>query len=530
MEELTENTENRESTEGISEDLLQYTHENSKIVIVEDTRIPGKKLKFYLERLKYKVLWEKSGEEALALLAAHDDIDLVITGIQMPGMDGLEMLALIRANSKLKRIPVMVMTSMEEEAICEEAIRLGADDFLSTPFKPRELGLRIHNMILRKKSEAVAITQLRAIENTMDGVAIINREGDYIYVNDAHVKVFGFIGHQKIIGSNFEFFYPPAEVIRLRQEILPIFNKQGYWLGEVTGKRMDGQLYPQELALTKLDDERFLSICRDISERKRSEQEQQELKQKIMMSMQMASMGNLAAGVAHEINNPLTIFLGYLRSLRHHFELAARSTDPLSSEQMTRLREIVAKLSSTSKRIAKTVGALKLYSRIGPQCESVPIDVHEEIVNAIELCEQSYKLEAGITIKSELHATKSRVYGDPASFGSMLNNLLSNAKDALLAKKEESAERLILLQTENSAAEKLDAKLRVKIIDCGVGISTSNLPHIFDPFYTTKDVGKGMGLGLAICYSIVREMHGEIDATSRPGEGTTITLSLPLLL
>ncbi|MBF0209202.1 MAG: PAS domain S-box protein, partial [Oligoflexia bacterium] len=93
-------------------------------------------------------------------------------------------------------------------------IALGADDFIAKPFRPREIGLRINNIILRKRAEEFAALQLQAIEHSIDGMAILNNDGQYVYANEAHVKVFGYVGNDDVLGNNWELLYPPNEIKR----------------------------------------------------------------------------------------------------------------------------------------------------------------------------------------------------------------------------------------------------------------------------------------------------------------------------
>lgn len=508
--------------ETVSDEIIgELKKYGSRILIVEDTPIQAKKLKFYLEQSGFEVVWSLNGKQALDELE-KSNFDLVMTDVQMPEMDGLQMLACIRNNSKIKNIPVIVITTLDTDDACIQAITLGADDFIAKPFKPRETSLRINTIVTRRRSEELARVQLEAIESSMDGMAIVNREGEYVYVNDAQVKVFGYLGHDDIVGNNWEVLYPPHEVKRLKEEILPIFRKNGYWIGEIEAIRRDGSIYEQEMSLTEVEDGKFVSICRDISDRKRQEKEKEELRKKVYLASRLASVGGLAAGVAHEINNPLTILVGYLQRLKK-----LSSADSYDSEKCL---SIIDKLKNTTSRISKIVENMKIYSKIELNLEMIKIDIHQIINNALELVKSSFETQ-NVHIGTQLRATSKFVMGDSSKFLQVLVNIIHNARDAL----EEKGGGIIEITTDNiqssngtNNGEKEDNLLEVRIIDNGHGISKEIIDKIFDAFFTTRPIGKGTGLGLSICYSVISEMKGSIEVQSEVGEGSTFIIKIPL--
>ncbi|MBF0363686.1 MAG: response regulator [Oligoflexia bacterium] len=491
-------------------DLVIPRENQSKILIVEDTPIQAKKLKFYLEKIGYNVTWALNGKEALVVLE-QDIFDLVITDVQMPEMNGLEMLGRIRSNSKLKKIPVVVITTLDTDETCEESVVLGAEDFIAKPFKPREINIRISNILERKRSEELARLQLQAIESSMDGVAILTPQGDYVYANDAQVKVFGYYGCNDIVGDNWESLYPEEEVKRLQEKILPEFKEKGKWIGEINAKRKDGSIYQQEMSLTKMDDGKFISICRDITERKRKEKEREELERKVYLASRLASVGGLAAGVAHEINNPITILVGYFKKLEKLV------LDGITDKE--KCSATVTKLESTLNRIEKIIANLKVYSKVDSKNETTKIDVHKAIRNSVDMISLSY-LEQKTTIELNFAATETMVNGEDGKFGQVIINILSNAKDAMTTK----GGGVIKIDTKN-----VENNLEIRFNDSGCGISKENLDKIFDAFFTTKSIGSGTGLGLSVAYSVIDEMKGSIEALSEPGVGTTIVIKIPFL-
>ncbi|MBF0301352.1 MAG: response regulator [Oligoflexia bacterium] len=481
----------------------------SRLLIVEDTAIQAKKLKFYLEKIGYEVVWALNGKEALNELE-NKHFDLVITDVQMPEMNGFEMLEKIRSNSKLKKIPVVVITTLDTDEACEESLLLGAEDFIAKPFRPREINIRISNILERKHSEELARLQLQAIESSMDGMAILTSQGEFVYANEAQVKVFGYYGSNEMVGDNWETLYPEEEIKRLRENILPEFGEKGKWIGEIWAKRKDGTSYLQEMSLTKMEDGKFISICRDITKRKAQEKEREELEKKVYIASRLASVGGLAAGVAHEINNPVTILVGYFKKLEKLVMDGAKDRDKCISS--------LEKLETTLNRINKIISNLKVYSKVDSASEIEKIDAHKSIKNSVEMISLSYS-EQNTNIELNFNAKNVFVDGDNGKFGQVIVNILSNAKDAMSTK----GGGVIKVDTSN-----LNNTIEIRFSDTGYGIAKENLDKIFDAFFTTKTIGSGTGLGLSVAYSVIDEMKGNIEVISEVGVGSTFIIKLPL--
>ncbi|MBF0362666.1 MAG: response regulator [Oligoflexia bacterium] len=495
------------------------TVSQTKILIVEDTAIQAKKLKFYLEKLGYDIVWAENGKLALDELNKNR-FNLVITDVQMPEMSGLEMLVCIRSNSKIKNVPVIVITTLDNDEICEQSMTLGADDFIAKPFHPREINLRIQNILERKRAEEFTKIQLNAIESSMDGMAILNQNGQYIYVNEAQVKVFGYIGSDDFVGNYWETLYNEEEIKRLTNEIWPQFKKDGKWFGEIIAKRKDGTNYEQEVSLTMIDNGKFISICRDISERKRLEREKEILQKKLYLTSRLASIGGLAAGVAQEISVPLNELLGQFSTLRKMLNDNV-SLDP------SKMKTYFGNLGDTISTMTKIVNGLRDYSSVSHHQESKEMDVHKIIRSTIELVGSSIQ-QKNIKIGINFLASKYCARGDTAKFGQVILNMLFNAKESFDNSGEEKS-REIKVNTMNA-----DGLLIIEIADNGIGIADEIKEKIFDNFFTTKSggtngAGAGTGLGLTICKTIIDEMKGVIVVDSKLNVGTKFTIKIPCL-
>jgi PAS domain S-box-containing protein len=231
-----------------------------------------------------------------------------------------------------------------------------------------------------------------------------------------------------------------------------------------------------------------------------------QLEEQLQVSDKMASIGLLAAGVAHEVNTPLTGISSFTQML-------LEGADP--EDPRTRLLE---KIERQTFRAAKIVNGLLNLSRQGGQSsgERVPVDVNAVINDVLALLE--HQLELGrIKVRRDLTSSPPVVVGTEHKLQQVFLNLFLNARDAM----PKGGWLSVATRTEGE-------KAIIELSDTGLGIPAEHLSRIYDPFFTTKSLGHGTGLGLSITYGIVREHHGTISVESSVGQGTRFTVSIPL--
>ncbi|GAV25379.1 two-component sensor histidine kinase [Carboxydothermus islandicus] len=241
----------------------------------------------------------------------------------------------------------------------------------------------------------------------------------------------------------------------------------------------------------------------------------QQIKQKsaeLIQTEKMAALGLLAAGIAHEINNPLATVSAYAEDLLER--ISEEDVKELhSSGELARYLQVICK---QIERCKKITGSLLNFAR-QPAGHMVDINLNELLEDTLALVNHRIK-QLGIQVEKEFNVDLPVVKGDLSQLQQVLLNIIGNALDAM----ETTGGRLKLV------TEKREKDLVIKIIDTGTGIAQEELKKVFDPFYTTKPLGKGTGLGLSICYGIIKEMKGDIQISSRLGKGTTVTIILPL--
>ncbi|MEK6682482.1 MAG: ATP-binding protein [Nitrospirota bacterium] len=238
--------------------------------------------------------------------------------------------------------------------------------------------------------------------------------------------------------------------------------------------------------------------------------ELQEAQTHLIQTEKLAATGKLAAGVAHEINNPIGIILNRIECL----EMEAKESG-LSPEVMNDLKVI----SAHAKRVSKIVGGLLAFSRETARDSGLEqINVNNVLEKAVILFDR-LALQKGVQIEKRFSPNLSPIMGDGQKLEQAMLNLIDNALDA-----STRGGRIII---ESKKKFRNDYFIQIAVSDTGCGIPKENLGKIFDPFFTTKEVGKGTGLGLAVCYGIIKDHHGKIEVKSEAGRGAAFTITIP---
>ncbi|MBI5427548.1 MAG: hypothetical protein HZA02_04625 [Nitrospinae bacterium] len=248
-------------------------------------------------------------------------------------------------------------------------------------------------------------------------------------------------------------------------------------------------------------------LYEEILERKKAEEMLQIAQNQIVMSRKLAAIGQLSAGVSHEVLNPLNII-----SLHTQMQLRKIKDNP---ELIKYLNVIM----NEAKRIEKIVSSLLKVSRENRDKEPSPVQIQAELESVLALVEKEYAVD-NIEIRRDFQPDLPLVKADKDEIRQVFLNLIQNAKYAMRDQ-----------GTLTVSAEKINKEesghVRIKISDTGEGMSKEHLEKIFEPFFTTKPEGKGTGLGLYIVHGIIERHRGTIAAESEPGQGTTFTIDLP---
>jgi PAS domain S-box-containing protein len=339
----------------------------------------------------------------------------------------------------------------------------------------------------------------------------VDLAGNYTFFNDALCKKLGY-SKEEMAGINYKVYTVPDDI----EKVFKAYN-QVYRTGEPLKWfpseqiRKDGTQVFTENSVFPLRDKEgkvigFRGVSRDITERKRAEEEKRQLEQKAQFASRLASVGELASGVAHEINNPLTGVIGYAHLL-------------LSRKDISRdVRHDLEIINEGAQRVSSIVKKLLAFAR-QTKPEQRYVNINELIRNTLDL--RAYELSANnIKVTLQLSRDIPLTIADPGQLQQVFLNLIINAETEM--KSAHDRGRLTI------KTEKINNTLRLTFKDTGPGIPEENLETIFDPFFTTREVGQGTGLGLSVCHGIITEHNGRIWAESEPGKGATFVIELPL--
>ncbi len=374
--------------------------------------------------------------------------------------------------------------------------------------------------------------QLKTIlDNVVEGIVSVNQQFNITSANPAIEKMFGF-SSEELIGENINILVPlPHKNVHNRYIENYLANQENHEISpintvvfdkELRAKRKDGsqlslevtvnhvQFEETTLTVPQLDDSKFLETqfivtLRDISERKKAEKTLAETREKFFLQEKMASIGTLAAGIIHEVGNPISAISGLVNEimmLNESLNDESRGNIELIQQQIARLSSITQEVAEFSAPQTDEIQLFSLNSLVQSACRLVRFD----------------KRMRQVDCQLDLDPNLPAVNGSTTQIQQVLINVLINAADAVENRKHPS----ITIQT---IVE--DPWVKMTVADNGIGMDKQTLACVFDAFFTTKAVGKGTGLGLSLCYSIVEEHGGHVNIDSTLDKGTSVTIYLP---
>jgi PAS domain S-box-containing protein len=510
---------------------LDITDSPARVLIVEDERTDRELLEVMLGAEGFVLLAATSGEEALAM-TLQERPDIILLDIMMPGMDGFQVVSKLKSNLDTTNIPVIIVTALDDRSARLQGLNAGAEDFLTKPVDRVELKVRVRNLLRlkmysdyhRKHSQVLEgevssrTAQLieseeryrQIVESTSDGIVKVDISARIVFANQRFAHMLGYPMSELLGKSAFSFMEPESEA--MAWDALQRPRQGGTETYELSLRRKDGGELAVSLACTPVLDEQgcyvgVLASARDVTEQKK-------LMAQLTVSDRMASIGTLAAGVAHEINNPLACVMANLDLAAAELRERAQSLGMIGE-----FGEVQAELEDAreaSDRIRGIVRDLKIFSR-SEDDHTGPVDVEQVMESTLRMAWTEIRHRARL-VKS--FGQTPRVEASEARLGQVFLNLVVNAAQAIPEGSAASNEIRISTFTEPGG------RVIVEIADTGPGMSREVLGRLFTPFFTTKPIGVGTGLGLSICHRIVSSFGGSIEVTSELGKGTVFRVAL----
>ncbi len=438
-----------------------------------------------------------------------------------------------------------------------------------------ELEVRVDKrteQLLRAKAEQQKLIAL--IEHSNDLIAIASPDNKILYLNAAGCQLLGISNENEVKNKTVRQLHPSATWKYVLQEVIPNLLKLGSWQGELLLQHyLTGEIIEIESSIFLIRDEQTgehlytASISRDIRSRKQVEiklkQQAEELEKsflelqrtqtQLIYSEKMSSLGQMVAGIAHEINNPVSFVHGNLHPASTYFQDLLRLVElyqqyyphppqviqqKIEAIELDFLKQDLTKLLNSmqegTRRIREIVISLRNFSRLDGS-EFKKVNIHDGIDSTLMILRNRLKANSH---RPEIAIAKQ--YGNlplvdcyPSQLNQVFMNILNNAIDAL----DEYSKTLSLtkIKTDPSCISirtevKSEDYIAIRIADNGSGISQDIETRLFEPFFTTKDIGNGTGLGLSISYQIIVEKHGgKLSYQSHPGQGTEFVIEIPII-
>jgi len=351
---------------------------------------------------------------------------------------------------------------------------------------------------------------MNLIESSVDGIIVANMKGDILIFNKGAENILGYKSEEVVGKMHIRNIYQPGVAKEVMEKLRsPDFGGVGKLSSfPIIHRRKDGELIEGVLSASIIYDEKgneiaSVGIFKDLRERLKMERELREIQQALLQSEKLAAMGRLTSQIAHELNNPI---YGIMNTL----ELLKTEIPPESKR-----RRILELALSETQRLSEMLRNMLSFSK--PEEEKrKPIKMNELVEGILLVMEKQMK-EANIKVETSFDDGIPEVMASTNQMRQVMLNIIKNAKEAMLKG-----------GTLTVRTSREDNKVLIHIQDTGIGIPEEIRDKIYEAFFTTKSKVKGVGLGLSVCYGIIKDHGGEIKVESEEEKGTTFTISLPI--
>jgi PAS domain S-box-containing protein len=495
-----------------------------QILLVEDNAADAALLTTELSQSPFgpfSVTHVKRLQQALFQLQEHR-YDAVLLDLGLPDSQGLATLEQIQ-RQKRREVPIVVLTGLADEAIGVRALRNGAEDYLvkggsTDSMRARSVRYAIER---RRAAEAMAASEQRlalAVDAAQMGIFDRDLVTGKLAWSHHHARLFGMTPEE--FGGTFEAFvaclHPDDRAGTIAKLERSLASSEDYH-HEYRVVWADGSEHWIESRGRVFDDEqgrpaRTMGTVVDITQRKAAEEAARTRDAELAHLSRVSTMGQMASGLAHELNQPLAAILNYASVSLRQIE----SKQGSSAAALTAVQEVM----NETRRAGAIISRMRSFVRKQlPQ--TIPLDINELVRESVGMLEFELRHQR-LRPCLELTPNLPRVLGDAVQIEQVLVNLLFNALESVGGAR---SERDAL--TARTAPHDDGQSVQVSIIDTGPGISPASMARLFEPFFTTKP--KGMGMGLNISRSIIESLGGRLTAAPNPGRGMCFSFTVPVV-
>jgi len=486
------------------------------ILVVEDDATIAESIRDVLLAAGYAAPEIASSGTSAIEAAARLRPSLVLMDVQLDGpMDGIETAHQLRTAHGIR---VIYLTGVNDDETLRRAKQTAPLGYLKKPFNARELRIAVEIALHQAGLESALAAREQLFATTLqsigDAVLTTDSERRVTFMNRAAEALTGAVP-EKYLGIEIDDI---VRIVDARGSALPIATdfagsgqfavalpREARLLTGVGSVEIEGSVAPIELGIGRTAGS--VMVFRDVAESR-------QLERRLGMSERLAAIGTMAAGMQHEINNPLA---SVVANVQFAIDALRDSPKGATREQVAELLTALEEASAGAERVRRTVEDLRHFSRPAESFDA-PVDLRTSIDDAVRMTAHAVRHHA--TVRREFGIAP-RVRAEEGQLARVFTNLLVNAAQA--TGDGQAAQHTILVATRTDA----DGRAVAEITDEGAGIAPEALHRIFDPFFTTAPENAATGLGLAVCHTIVRSLGGEIDVESVLGKGTTFRVSLP---
>ncbi len=505
------------------------------LFLLEDVEDVARSIRAALERAGHRVTRCRTSADALIVLG-HGAFDLALLKHRILDLTGLDLLHTI--SREHISVPVLLLTAPGDEEVALNALRAGALDCVEVDPGQHflnELAKRVLECVEKHRLGELNCLLIQALESASDGIMITDLQGSILHVNSALEEVTGY-RREELLGRSPRVLKSDRHPAEFYRQMWQTLLGRTSWRGELLNRRKDGSLYEASMTISPIFDQHgslthFVGIQRDVTAHK-------QLQRQLLQAQKMQSVGTLAGGIAHEFNNLLAGIGGYA------------ALGLLEANLSEELRDVLRNIASLSERAAGLTRQLLAFART-PVLTRRPTALDVFLRDTVQFLRQSLRIEVALNLPDSSASNPTwTLEVDANQLQQALVNLAINSRDAIREKQERRAARtgdgqkqaspedctITFRLREVHFAEMMPAfphnvpageYLLLEVEDTGCGMPPEVLSQAIDPFFTTKEVGQGTGLGLAVVFGVVQGHQGYLTIRSAPGEGTCTSLYLP---